>query len=236
MAGMLRQHTIAERSWEWIRNELPSADWFLSTWDRSAEGHSSVFYDVKHDAEEWGKRIFTHVNITDYNSINTVSTATRNGINSLRYLWLLKHFAAELVNYERIIVLRPDTFTCVYDVTHFKQDCLCTDAVVSHIWRGPEFIQDFMLVVPPKYFKHLDELYGNAVAATEWNPHIGIPLYCAKHAIAIRGTQTYDCTLVRPLSRNVVNPTIKQIDDDRVRWDRLHFKEIDLRFTTHSTN
>lgn len=218
VCGMIRQIEISVPSWAKLKQI--DADWYLSTWDKSCQSFSSEIFTAIIDDKFLS--LFNFYNIASYEEDEQFkSYMLRGGSNSLRYLYLLNKFRDELSVYDKIIIIRPDTFIHITSLEKFTHDYLANLDGMSNI-AYENFMQDFMFIVPKVFFERLDVVNAWASNDSVFNPHTKWPEYFKILGLKIRQSSTFNVTLVRPNSRGKSNLSLTAVHSDWDKWDKWH--------------
>ena len=218
VCGMIRQLDVTVKSWAKLKQI--EADWYLSTWDKSCQSYSTELYPTI--LPKTFLKLFDKINVDEYDDNKKFqSYMSRCGSNSLRYLHLLSVHKNVLAEYDRIIIIRPDTFVYIPHIERFVDECVNDTGVYSNVVKS-NFIQDFLLVVSSSFFSSLDDLLTTAHNDRAMNPHIKLPEFLRKFGQKIKQAKTFDATLARPNSRDKLNSNIKSVHDDFLQWNGWH--------------
>lgn len=210
VCGMTRgQMPEAVKSWKSLA--ALKADWFLSTFDKSAESLSTVVYESTSMIEG----AYDHVAILPLEENVEIK---KGHANTQRHLLLMKHFASKLAEYDDVLVLRPDCFLSIPDIGRFILDMRQVDNFSFLYSDG--FLQDFAYKVTGEFFRKFDVLETIVERTTLFNPHIAIPQAILQNGGTISQVNSYDCTLLRPNARG--ENDIKQIVIKGNQWDKFH--------------
>jgi hypothetical protein len=213
VCGMVRgQFSKALESWQALRDI--KATWFLSTYDKSAESLSTKVY--RPILEDVIKHFEYHavLPLEDSFEIN------KGHANTDRHYELFSYFKKELAEYDRVIIIRPDTYIEIKDNNAFRNEVFLSNVNFSTL-VFEDFAQDFMIIVNGEFFKNINLTDELIEQVTLWNPHKAIPHQIALMGEELKQSLSFNASLLRPNCRNTVDLNFHLVGKLMTEWDNL---------------